>query len=364
MNFSLAPALLLAFALTLCPQTRAQTAKESTAFQPPGMWCWDNWFAHDGKQWHAFYLQLPKAVGMDRRWKNNDFHKHVGHATSTDLRHWQDAGPALVALSGTWNNRHIATGSILRHDARWWMVFTGRGTQGDGVGLASSEDLFTWKTEPQPLFPLIDTFADKAEKPFESSWQGKPQRWAGISDPFLLPEAQEGWYYLVLCSRVLGVPLAESGCLTLLRSRDLWQWQWQEAGILAWPRCFERMETPQLWRHEDRWLLSFGGVLDKTWSTAHADTLPAAVRGKASHLNYCYSLPSLHEPAREENLRYVELPRGAYIMKVLKNSSGDDVALFTQRSPDREDSGISLPHPVTYGPDHMPVIHGPEAAER
>lgn len=352
--------LLLLFLGSLLPAAHAQPAEPAApgdmAFQPPGMWCWDNWFVKEGDHWHAFYLQLPQAVGPERRWKNNDLHKHVGHAVSTDLRHWQNVGPALVALSGTWNDRHIATGSITQHAGRWWLLFTGRGTQGDGVGLATSTDLTTWKTEPQPLFPLIDTFAETAPAFFESTWQGETRRWAGISDPYVLPQPQDGWFYLVLCARALGVPLPESGCLTLMRSRDLQHWQ--PAGIVAWPRCFERMETPQLWLHEGQWLLSFGGVLNMPWVRAQERPLPAAVRGQASHQNFCYLLPTLPGPAREEDLRHISVPKGCYIMKVHTTAPGQDMALFTRTV--GTDSGISRPYPVTYAPDHTPSIALPE----
>ncbi len=331
----------------LLPQTKA-AEPAAIAFEPPGMWSWDNWFVHDGTKWHAFYLQLPKAVGMERRWKNNDFYKHVGHATSDDLRHWKDLGPALGALSGTWNDRHIATGSILKHEGRWWMFFTGRGTKGDGVGLALSDDLSSWKTEPEPVMPLIDTFADKCERPFISSWQGQSRRWIGISDPYILPEPQDGWFYLVLCARVLEVPLAQSGCLALVRSRDLRHWE--EAGILSWPQCFERMETPQLWRHDGRWYLSFGGVLDKAWVEKNTASLPASVRGRPSHENYCCTLTALNAAVRDADLYHVEIPRGNYIMKVLPDADGQEVALFTSKA--GTDSGISPPYPVSYDAMH------------
>ncbi len=317
------------------------------SFQPPGMWIWDNWFVHDGATWHAFYLQIPKAVGEERRWKNNDPYKHVGHATSVDLMTWKDEGPALAALPGTWNDRHIATGCILRHEGRWWMFFTGRGRQGDGVGLAVSGDLMTWRTEPQPLFPLIDTFAIDSRAAFESPWGGRVVRWAGISDPYVHPAAVDGWFYMVLCSRVLGVPVETSGCLTLVRSRDLRSWE--QAGIVAWPGVFERMETPQLWRRQGRWYLSFGGVLDAAWIKNHAADLPAAVQGQRSHGNYCYVLRDFRTPAADEELHFVKAPKGAYIMKVEAISPTEDVALFTIT--ESRGTCLSRPFRVRYG-DH------------
>ena len=342
-------------ALLLGMMTAAQAAEPPAspkiAFQPTGMWIWDNWFVHDGGQWHAFYLQLPKAVGPERRWKNNDFYKHVGHATSSDLLHWKDEGPALCALSGTWNDRHVATGSIVKHEGRWHMFFTGRGTKGDGVGLALSEDLMTWKTEPEPLLPLIDTFATEGTEPFNSTWQGEEHRWMGISDPYILPEPQDGWFYMVLCARVLDVPIGESGCLAMVRSRDLRHWE--EAGIIAWPRWFERMETPQLWKRDNRWYLAFGGCLEANWMKEHGAALPKALKGRRSHENYYYTLPKLGLPAQEKDLHPIETPRGCYIMKVLTRKPGDaeDVAIFTQTV--NGDSGMSALYHVRYGTDGM-----------
>jgi beta-fructofuranosidase len=340
--------LLVLFILAWTAVAQQMTGSASRpAFQPEGMWIWDNWFVHDGQRWHAFYLELSKAVGAERRWKNNDPLKHVGHAVSDDLKTWKDLGTALTALPDTWNDRHIATGSVIHHENRWWMFFTGRGRHGDGVGLALSDDLMTWKTEPQPLFPLGDTFASTSKTAFESPWEGKPQRWVGISDPYVYPEAIEGWFYLVICARVLDVPLEESGCLSLLRSRDLRAWE--PAGIIAWPHCFERMETPQLWSREGRWYLSFGGVLNAAWAVQHPAQFPEVVRGRRSHLNYCYTWADFRQPARSEDLHFVDAPAGGYIMKVEPASPGRDVALFTVTETVRG-TCLSAPFAVIYPP--------------
>lgn len=335
-------------AAMLNPQVCAQEPHASLGFHPPGMWTWDNWFAYDGKQWHAFYLQLPQAVGPDRRWKNNDFYKHVGHATSTNLRDWQDQGPAVCALSGTWNDRHIATGSVVRYEGKWWMAFTGRGTHGDGVGLAVSDDLTIWRpAQDTPLLPLASTWGKEADGAFASDWEGAAQRWVGISDPYILPEPVDGWYLMVLCSRILGVPLSQSGCLTVLRSHDLRHWEKPE--IIAWPRCFERMETPQLWQRQGHWHLSFGGVLDVPWLKQNAIPLPPAVQDRTSHHNYCYTMDAVTGPAQGQRLQHMDISSGHYIMKVLAVDPAHDVAIFT--AADKVNSCISQPYPVKYADD-------------
>lgn len=338
----------LFFAIVASAFPNARAAElEPQPFQPPGMWIWDNWFVHDGQRWHAFYLQLPKAVGSERRWTNNDFYKHVGHAVSDDLVKWRDVGPALGALPGTWNDRHIATGSIIRQAGRWWMFFTSRGQRGDGVGLALSDDLLTWKTEPRPLFPLIGPLEADSQFAFVSSWNGEPRRWIGISDPYIYPESVDGWFYLLLAARVLDVPLEESGCLPRMRSRNLRDWE--PAGIMAWPRAFERMETPQLWLREGHWYVSFGGVLNMPWAQRNLPRLPAAVAGKPSHRNYYYVWGDFRQPAHSEQMHFIDVPTGNYIMKVQAVSGRNDLALFT--STDARGTCLSLPYRVSYLPD-------------
>jgi hypothetical protein len=114
-------------------------------------------------------------------------------------------------------------------------------------------------------------------------------------------------------------------------------------------------KTPQLWQREGRWFLSFGGVLDQVWVEKNNERLPAAVRGQRSHENYYYTLPALNAVARDEDLDHVAIPRGHYIMKVLRDAKGEDVAIFTRTI--GTDSGISLPCPVSYDAGHRLQVH-------
>jgi predicted neuraminidase len=346
------------------PLVPTEAISVPSAYQPPGMWIWDNWYVNDNGTWHAFYLQLPKAVGLDRRWQNNGPLKQVGHATSHDLIHWQDQGPALCALPGTWNDIHIATGSITRQDGLWYMAYTGRGSKQDYVGMATSSDLMKWTPLKQnPEVPLVA--ADAKDVPstlsYNSEWQGQNLRWSGISDPYLIPQTTDGWHTMILCSRMLGVPLGESGCLTTLRSRDLQHWE--DPQIVAWPRCFERMETPQEWSHGAHTYLSFGGVLNKDWLATNSAKLPATVQGQSTHKNYYFVLNSAVEKATDlDRLFVVKYPAKPhhYIMKVEHQSSTQDVALFTVNSPDRG-SHMSFPYSVDYAADGQFTLQAPSA---
>lgn len=313
-------------------------------YQPPGLWTWDYWFIRHEGVYHGFHLQLPKTIGVDRRWRDNDPNKHVGHATSTDLVHWTNQGPALVPLASSWNDRHIATGSVIKHDGRWWMLYTSRGTKGHGIGLAVSDDLFEWKRVGDgPVVPMA--FQDDptfAGKPFVSPWQGKQVEWFGLADPYIYPEPIDGWFYLVLNCRVAHADFDSAGCLTTMRSRDLVTWE--PVGVLSWPKLFERMETPQIWRHGERWYLYFGAVKAKEMSAELKQKWDAMGRTK----NCVYTSNSFSGPFEPLGKWQLDVP--GYILKVLEAPDGQDVGLITIR--DR----LSSPYRVTYPPEGSIVL--------
>lgn len=116
------------------------------ALKLPGQWVWDSWYQQDGDQFHAFYLQASRALGdPNRRHRNTT----VGHAVSADLKSWtvlRDAlSPSDTPGFDSWTTW---TGSVIRHDNKWWMFYTGTSREDAGqrqsVGLALSDDLITW----------------------------------------------------------------------------------------------------------------------------------------------------------------------------------------------------------------------------
>lgn len=315
-------------------------AAEPPLFAPPGMVTNDNWFARDGDTYHAFYLQVPAAAAAQAAaahdWGIRAAWSHVGHATSSDLVHWTDHGPVLVALKGTWNDGSIATGSVVRHDGRWWMVYTGAGRVG-GLGLAVSDDLYRWtKVGDGPVVPL--------GQPFEGTWQGRTLRWAGIADPYVHPEPIDGWYWLVLNSHEVGAPVATGGCLTVLKSRDLQHWT--PGPVLAYPGWAERLETPQLWHHGDRWYLYAGVAHDHGVPEAWAKVAPPHARGW-SRTNILLAAAQPEGPFEPVGPWVLALPdgRSGYIHKVFAGPGGGDVLLSTV------DGRISRAYPVRYLPE-------------
>ncbi len=317
-----------------CSMAQAPAAEP---YHPPGMYIWDLWFAESDGVTHAFYLQAARAL-PDPDLKHG--HQHVGHSVSRDLLHWENRGPALVNVYGTWNDLSIATGSICRHAGKWWMLFTGRGSKQSGVGLAVSDDLDHWrKVGDGPVLPFGERY--------ETTWEGEQVSWQALADPYVHPEPIDGWFMMVINSQVDGAPEGRRGCLAALRSRDLQTWE--PVGILAWPKWFERMETPQFWQHDGRWYLYFGAH-----GGLHSYALRAAVPDATRAGNYVLQSAALMGPYEPRGTWWLNLPDGkpGYIYKTVPEADGR-VLLTTI------DCSMSPPYPITYSDDGSLIINEP-----
>ena len=117
----------------------------------PDHWVWDSWLADDGERYHLFFLRASRALlDPDRRHRRAS----LGHAVSTDLRHWTLRADALVAADAPApDDRAIWTGCVVRPPGcPWHMFYTGL-SEVDGVFvqttcLATSDDLDVWTRHP------------------------------------------------------------------------------------------------------------------------------------------------------------------------------------------------------------------------
>lgn len=219
-------------------------------FVPRDHFLWDFWFAprEPGEPYHLFYLQAPRDLSDPelRHWQ-----AHVGHAVSTDLVHWEERSEAFApGPEGEWDDRAIWTGSIIKHDGRFFWHYTAL-CRRDGVqriGLAISEDLERW--ERHPVNPLLEADPRWYEKVPTGS--DALEAWR---DPWVVPDSERGGWVMFVTARANAGPDDERGVIGAARSDDLVHWQ--ALPPVATPKAFEELEVPQSLRLADRWVLLF-----------------------------------------------------------------------------------------------------------
>ena len=207
-------------------------------------WIWDTWYAVDGQLAHAFFLYAPRSLGDPnlRHW-----HARIGHAVSRDLRSWELRPEALgLGRPGTFDDQATWTGSVLRHEGRWLLFYTGL-RKGDGprqrIGLAVSEDLETW-TRTDLVLEADDRWYEKATQSDEEHWRDP---WAFVGP--------DGAIHLLITARAKDGPPDGRGVIAHAWSHDLASW---EVGPpLSTPGELAQLEVPQLLNLGKQWAVVF-----------------------------------------------------------------------------------------------------------
>jgi beta-fructofuranosidase len=190
------------------------------ALKLPGQWVWDSWFAFDGENHHAFYLQASRALGdPNRRHRNTS----VGHAISKDLKNWTVVADAIAPSESpapdswtTW------TGSVIREEnGQWRMFYTGTSREDAGqrqtVCAATSDDLMTWtKVEKLPVVAADPRWY----KTLDGGFHNEPFR-----DPWVFKMAGEsGWTMLTTAELKSSTDPRQAAAMAIAKSDDLINW--------------------------------------------------------------------------------------------------------------------------------------------
>ena len=209
-------------------------------FTMANAWSWDFWLAREGGSYHLFFLQASRALhDPDRR----HYRAGIGHAVSTDLRHWTQVDDALVHDDrpafddiATW------TGSVVRDpDGLWRMFYTGVGSPGDGlvqrIGMATSPDLTTWNRHDGPLLEADPRWYERLG---EAPWPNEAWR-----DPWVFADPDGDGWHMLITARANHGPADDRGVIGHARSADLIHWAVQPP--LTNPGSgFGQLEVPQV----------------------------------------------------------------------------------------------------------------------
>ncbi len=241
-------------------------------------WIWDSWIVSDGDTYHMFFLQAPRALG-DAGLRH--LAASLGHATSRDLVDWTYHGVALApSARGGWDDQALWTGSTVKGDDGVWRMFytavnsRGWGVKSQKIGMAESDDLFTWRRvgdepllEADPRWYL--TLGDPVDPRASETWR----------DPFVFRDPDGDGWHMYICARKPGAPRLDDGVIGHARSRDLVTWELRPP--LSEPAGFGQIEVAQPQLVDGRPTLVF---------TCHPDEQTEATKDRFGR--YCtWSIP-------------------------------------------------------------------------
>jgi beta-fructofuranosidase len=202
-------------------------------------WIWDSWFVQDGETTHVFFLQAPRSLAdPDLRHRNATF----GHAVSTDLTLWTLLpDPLSRSVPGSWDDLATWTGSIIRADDTWHLLYTGVSTRDAGliqrIGLATSRDLVHWERfGNQPVMEADPTWYELLDR---DAWDGQAWR-----DPWVIADPAGNGYHALVTARMRSGPPDARGVIGHAVSADLRRWT--VLPPFPSPAGFGQLEVPQV----------------------------------------------------------------------------------------------------------------------
>ncbi|HUJ35086.1 MAG TPA: hypothetical protein VLW51_07745 [Solirubrobacteraceae bacterium] len=242
----------------------------------PEDWVWDSWVADEGERYHLFFLKAPRGL-RDPRLRH--MAARIGHATSTDLTHWEVLEDALAPAAARWDDLALWTGSVARGDDGVWRLYysglstsRGLGVLDQRIGVAESHDLFTWRrTATEPLVVPDRRWYRTLDEDAAASGTWR--------DPFVFRDPHGDGWHMLITARATGAPRFRDGVLGHARSADMLAWELQPP--ISRSGGFGELEVSQVRIVEDRpvlvftchpdqqnaeWLSKFGRFC--TWSVA------------------------------------------------------------------------------------------------
>ena len=197
-------------------------------------------FFHAG-DYHLFHLSSPKGTTSYPERVRTTW----SHAKSKDLVQWEELPAALPPgeleapdADGAW------TGSVVDREGVFHIFYTGHKIGSETpqtICHATSRDLVSFVKNPAN--PII--------RPDRSLYESIDWR-----DPYLLWNAEERVYWMLIAARLREGPRWRRGCIALATSADLTAWTLDPQPFYA-PMTTFCPECPELFQIGDRWYLVY-----------------------------------------------------------------------------------------------------------
>lgn len=312
-----------------------------------GKWLWDSWYIHDGDRWHGYFLQADRSLGdPDLR----HFNVTQGHATSTDLVHWEHKGTTFRPAEGpAWDDYTTWTGSVVRGDDGLWHLFytgTSRAEQGlyQRIGHATSTNLHEWTRVGDGL--ALDLTGPNAAlyeaEHMKGFWHDRAMR-----DPWVMRDPDGQGWLMVFTARAPGIGEANGGgAIGFATSPDLMTWTLEPPVFVG---AFGQLEVPQVFEKGGRWFCLFC-TSGSHWGEAALDLLGTPATGT----HYLIG-ESPRGPWRVAPLPLLDMdePCRRYAARVVDTADGLRIIGFADTGRATFQGFITDPDPVELGPDGL-----------
>ena len=226
-------------------------------FQPSGRRLGDfEIVVKEGNLWCMFIDRDKKHMVPESAVGNN-----YGLAVSADGFSWNYLGSVFEGKS-EWNKGSLWAMGVFNKGNEFYMMYSavetlkGKHHYMQQVGVAVSKDLKKWKDKGIAINNEMtkEVYSPKGVGKF--CWR----------DPYVFKVDAD--YYCLLAARDVKKKFEKSGCIALLKSKDLKNWE--TLGPLFSPGKYDEIEVPSLYELDGRWFLLFGVCKDEIYNMKYA----------------------------------------------------------------------------------------------